>query len=106
MVRGARFPGGRHWWLTTVSGSAKGIIGAHNDASNIENWITSTTPTLVILEKVCPDLLHRVVWHFLPAIDFTDTIAVGVHHFHHAASRARLHQAGIPLLLPSHLHLA
>jgi hypothetical protein len=36
----------------SITGSAKGIIGSHNDASNIENWITSTTPTLVILEKL------------------------------------------------------
>jgi hypothetical protein len=38
--------------LTTAPGAKKGIIGAHNDPSNIENWITSTTPTIVILEKL------------------------------------------------------
>jgi hypothetical protein len=39
-------------WLTIAIGAAKGIIGGHNDPSNIEGWIYSTTPDLVILEKV------------------------------------------------------
>ncbi|KAI4938271.1 hypothetical protein J4E85_000710 [Alternaria conjuncta] len=34
-----------------IYGAAKGIIGGHNDPSNIEGWIYSTTPDLVILEK-------------------------------------------------------
>jgi hypothetical protein len=39
-------------WLTIAVGAAKGIIGGHNDPSNVEGWIYSTTPDLVILEKV------------------------------------------------------
>ncbi|EUC46253.1 hypothetical protein COCMIDRAFT_36086 [Bipolaris oryzae ATCC 44560] len=34
-----------------IYGAAKGIIGGHNDPSNVEGWINSTTPELVILEK-------------------------------------------------------
>ncbi|KAH7094515.1 hypothetical protein FB567DRAFT_556105 [Paraphoma chrysanthemicola] len=32
-------------------GAKKGIIGSHNEPDHIEDWITSTTPTLIILEK-------------------------------------------------------
>ena len=42
------------FWLIIISGAAKGIIGGHNDPSNVEGWINSTTPELVILEKVTP----------------------------------------------------
>ncbi|KAJ6278946.1 hypothetical protein J3E71DRAFT_355930 [Bipolaris maydis] len=34
-----------------IYGAAKGIIGGHNGPSNVEGWINSTTPELVILEK-------------------------------------------------------
>ncbi|CAN9124011.1 unnamed protein product [Alternaria alternata] len=34
-----------------IYGAAKGIIGGHNGPDNIEGWIYSTTPELVVLEK-------------------------------------------------------
>ncbi|KAI4621303.1 uncharacterized protein J4E87_006931 [Alternaria ethzedia] len=45
-----------------IYGAAKGIIGGHNDPSNIEGWIYSTTPDLVILEKASHPVLG---WSFL-----------------------------------------
>lgn len=38
--------------LTLAPGTRKRIIGSHNLASNAESWMTTTTPDLVILEKV------------------------------------------------------
>lgn len=32
-------------------GAHVNVLGQHNDASNAENWITTTTPQLVLLEK-------------------------------------------------------
>jgi hypothetical protein len=42
----------RHYLLIRVLGSKKGIIGGHNEPTDIGDWINSTTPTLVLLEKV------------------------------------------------------
>jgi hypothetical protein len=38
--------------LIRVLGSKKGIIGGHNEPTDVGDWINSTTPTLVLLEKV------------------------------------------------------
>lgn len=42
-------------------GAKKGIVGSHNDPSNIEDWITTTTPTLIILEKVSTDYASSLI---------------------------------------------
>ncbi|KAH3966488.1 hypothetical protein HBH70_183480 [Parastagonospora nodorum] len=38
--------------VVLIYGAKKGIVGSHNDPTNIEGWIMETTPTLVILEKL------------------------------------------------------
>jgi len=82
--------------LTRVPGAKKGIVGSHNDPTNIEGWIMETTPTLVILEKVSPPAPNtsRVS---------SNRLLVGLHHLHHAAACPRLDQTCFSLLLPPHL---
>ncbi|OJD35321.1 plasma membrane protein pth11-like protein [Diplodia corticola] len=37
--------------VVLVYGAQVNVLGQHNDASNVQNWITTTTPDLVLLEK-------------------------------------------------------
>lgn len=38
--------------LNNATGAGKGVVGSHNEPSDIDDWINSTTPTLIVLEKV------------------------------------------------------
>lgn len=81
--------------LTRVPGAKKGIVGNHNDPTNIEGWIMDTTPTLVILEKVSPPASNA-------SCISSNKLLVGLYYLHHAAPCPRLDQTCLSLLLPSH----